>query len=126
MDVTLEQLEAEFAALNIGPGSDLVVLAASGAIALIERAAAEGYGVLGLDGFHIRVAPSHAALPDGSLIRAVEIQPDLAHSIDYSSSTASASPGAWAEALAFVREHAAFVTGFEVVLGDRLDGVAPA
>jgi hypothetical protein len=125
MGITVEQLEAEFAAFNLMPGGGVVVLPAAEAINLIERAAWEGYAVLGLDGFHVRGAEGHAVLADRTLMRGVEIQPDLEHSIDYSLSTAP-SPGAWSEAVAFVREHAACVTGFEVVLGDRVDGVAPA
>jgi hypothetical protein len=47
MRITVEQLEAEFAAFNLMPGGGVVVLPAAEAISLIERAASEGYGVLG-------------------------------------------------------------------------------
>lgn len=101
--MTLEELEREFASLSLFSGG-IIVLAVDAAIRLVECAQREGYAVLGLDGFHLRGR---------------SIQPSLAHSIDFSLSSSEAQPGAWSEALEFLRGHGPLVDGFEVVLGER-------
>ena len=121
MGLSLEQLEAEFADFNLAPGrSGPLVLSGTVAISFIERAAAEGYSVLGIEAFHVRPSKEGVGvLPDGSSMRhAATLQPDQEHSIDYTLSTGDMS-GAPSQAVTFVREHASFVTDFEVVLNDE-------
>ena len=117
MRLTLGQLEAEFAHLSVGPGGVSLLLPGDAAVRFIQRAEANGYRVVGLDAFHIRKRQVVVtSLPDGSQVtNGTELQPDLAHSIDYTVGSAARS-GDYAQAASFVMEHAPFVSGFEVLL----------
>ena len=95
-----------FRLAGVDPYVAILILAPAHALALVEQAAKERVPVLGIDGFHV----------SGSTV-----QPDLSHSTDYSRSE---SIGNWQAASQFLREHAAAVSGFEVVLGESGSGAA--
>lgn len=96
--MTTEDLQREFTRRAVERGG-ILMLAPADACALVERARRERIPVLGIDGFRL-----------GS----ESTQPDLAHSIDFSSAPFRADP--WSAAAAFLEERIQSGLHFEVVL----------
>lgn len=95
-------IEAEFRSQGMLRGG-ILMLDASGAMAMVQRAHDLGVAVLGLDGFWITEDTT---------------QPDIGHTIDLSDR-----PEPWSDAIRFIEERMSSGLKFEVVLDE--DDAAP-